>query len=225
MLRLLLCLLLITNHACDSDSSSEDGIGLTDPADTNGDTNNDNDNNDNSDNTEEEDTTKPEDEPEGGPDGSDVLVISSRDDLKNTLGLNAVPKTIKLGFADASNLYKDVIEDIDAGFAKIDVTGWDVSDVTNMKRMFAGAKAFNQDLSQWDTSKVTDMSNMFNGTSDFNQDIGQWNTENVTDMRYMFFNAGSFNQNLEAWDVSKVEKMDRMFSRSGMESNPPSWFD
>ena len=36
-----------------------------------------------------------------------------------------------------------------------DISGWDVSNVTDMTRMFMGNQYFNQDLSGWDVSKVT----------------------------------------------------------------------
>jgi surface protein len=44
---------------------------------------------------------------------------------------------------------------------------WDTSSVTTMKRMFQGAKSFNQDLSDWDVSSVTDMSYMFHRSLSF----------------------------------------------------------
>ena len=36
-----------------------------------------------------------------------------------------------------------------------DISGWDVSNVTNMAGMFLGNQYFNQDLSSWDVSNVT----------------------------------------------------------------------
>ena len=42
-----------------------------------------------------------------------------------------------------------------------DISGWDVSNVTDMNGMFVGCEKFNQDLSKWDVSKVTDMIRMF----------------------------------------------------------------
>jgi surface protein len=55
-----------------------------------------------------------------------------------------------------------------------DLNNWDVSKVTLMQAMFAGAAAFNQPLKDWDVSKVTDMSYMFNGAAAFNQDLCDW---------------------------------------------------
>ena len=36
-----------------------------------------------------------------------------------------------------------------------DISGWDVSNVTNMKYMFRNAESFNGDLSKWNVSNVT----------------------------------------------------------------------
>jgi len=93
-----------------------------------------------------------------------------------------------------------------------DINTWDVSAVTNMSDMFFGASAFNQDISSWDVSTVTNMSGMFSGTSAFNQDISSWDVSAVTNMSGMFLLASAFNQNLNTWDVSAVTNMNRMFS-------------
>jgi len=94
------------------------------------------------------------------------------------------------------------------------IGNWDVSNVTNMNRMFnteCGLYSFNQDLSNWDVSNVTDMSYMFSYSNSFNQDISDWDVSNVTDMNYMFHNANSFNQDIGNWDVSNVNSMRGMF--------------
>ena len=85
------------------------------------------------------------------------------------------------------------------------------SGVTDMSRMFNGAKSFNQPITKWDTSSVTDMSEMFSGAESFNQPIGNWDTSNVTDMSGMFTKAVSFNQPIGDWDTSKVTDMSGMF--------------
>tara|TARA_B100001063_G_scaffold120576_1_gene112561 strand:+ start:247 stop:2361 length:2115 start_codon:yes stop_codon:yes gene_type:complete len=98
-----------------------------------------------------------------------------------------------------------------------DIGSWDVSNVTNMSRMFVGAAgedaatSFNQDISKWDTSKVTDMSQMFEDAVVFSQDIGNWNTSSVTNMTNMFKGATSFNQDIGSWNTSSVTNMTNMF--------------
>ena len=87
----------------------------------------------------------------------------------------------------------------------------DTSVITNMSRMFDGAKSFNQPIGSWDTSNVTDMYKMFFEAESFNQPIGNWDTSNVTDMWGMFSGATSFNQPIGNWDTSKVTSMERMF--------------
>jgi surface protein len=93
-----------------------------------------------------------------------------------------------------------------------DLSAWDVSSVTNMREMFSGCRAFNQDLSAWNVSNVTDMSKMFQLCQAFNQPLN-WNVRvsNVTNMSNMFSGCSAFNQDLSAWNVSNVTDMSNMF--------------
>ena len=59
---------------------------------------------------------------------------------------------------DMSNLFEET--DFNG-----DISGWDVSNVTNMSYMFCVCEAFNQDISNWDVSNVNNMSYIFNGCS------------------------------------------------------------
>ncbi|HQV65109.1 MAG: BspA family leucine-rich repeat surface protein [Saprospiraceae bacterium] len=95
-----------------------------------------------------------------------------------------------------------------------DIGSWDVSNVTDMRLMFYQANAFNQNIGSWNTSNVINMSAMFLNATVFNQDIGSWNTSNVTDMSSMFLYASSFNQNIGSWDVSNVTNMGSMFQNA-----------
>lgn len=92
-----------------------------------------------------------------------------------------------------------------------DLSNWDVSNAENMRYMFYRCRAFNSDLANWNTSKVTDMQYMFHTNLLFNQDISGWDVSNVTNMRLMFASATIFNQPLNSWDVSKVTNMELMF--------------
>ena len=67
------------------------------------------------------------------------------------------------------------------------------------------------DISNWDVSNVTDMSSMFYGCTYFNQDISGWDVSNVTDMAQMFRECRSFNQDISSWDVSKVIYNNKIF--------------
>ena len=91
---------------------------------------------------------------------------------------------------------------------------WDVSQVTDMLRMFYNKHQFNQDLSAWDVGQVTSMGKMFYSASAFNQDLSKWNVGRVTTMYEMFYSASAFNQDLSAWDVGQVTDMNQMFQQA-----------
>ena len=82
-----------------------------------------------------------------------------------------------------------------------DITGCDVSAITDMSLLFYNATAFNQDIGSWNVGNVQDMSNMFTGAAAFNQDISSWDVSSVsTDaavtawgMGGMFSGATAFN--------------------------------
>ncbi len=87
----------------------------------------------------------------------------------------------------------------------------DLSHVSSMKNMFAGATRFDSDIHDWNVSTVTDMSGMFYEATAFNQPLNSWNTSHVTTMRGLFGHATHFNQPLHDWDLSSVRDMAGMF--------------
>ena len=91
------------------------------------------------------------------------------------------------------------------------IGNWDVSHVTNMNSMFQYAYKFNQPIGDWDVSNVTDMSGMFFYAKDFNQPIGSWQVDKVEYMNFMFCNAFSFNKTIDQWHVVNVNQMIGMF--------------
>ena len=105
------------------------------------------------------------------------------------------------------------------------IGNWDVSNVTNMNRMFnteCGLYTFDQDLSFWDVSNVTDMSGMFYAADAFNQDLSNWDVSSVTDMSSLFSNS-QFNQDISNWDVSSVTDMSSLFSSSQFDQPIANW--
>ena len=85
--------------------------------------------------------------------------------------------------------------------------------------MFRSASAFNQDISGWDVSNVSNMSTMFTNATVFNQDISGWDVSNVTNMSYAFYDSTAFNQDISDWDVSSVTNMTEMFENTPSLSN------
>ena len=108
----------------------------------------------------------------------------------------------------------------DAASFNGNLSGWDVSSVTGMDGMFEDASSFDQPLNDWNVSHVQDMRNMFSGASSFNQPLNDWNVSSVTSMFATFRNADSFNGNLSGWDVSQVTSMNNMF-RGASSFNQP----
>ena len=69
----------------------------------------------------------------------------------------------------------------------------------------------NPDVSKWDVSNVIDMRDMFAHCYNFNCDISGWDVSKVEDMIKMFFYCEKFNQDISRWDVSKVKRCNNIF--------------
>ena len=106
-----------------------------------------------------------------------------------------------------------------------DLSGWDVSSVTDMQNMFSRTTSFNSDLSGWDVSAANNMDGMFYDATSFDSDLSGWDVSSVTTMQNMFFRASSFDSDLSGWDVSAVLHMDDMFDgASSFEQNLGEWY-
>ena len=89
---------------------------------------------------------------------------------------------------------------------------FDISNVTDMEKMFRNAQAFNQDIGNWVlSSNARSLREIFRGAQAFDQDISNWDVSNVTNMTMMFLDASAFNKDISNWDVSSVTGMDSMF--------------
>ena len=75
-----------------------------------------------------------------------------------------------------------------------------------MQNMFSNEKLFNGgNIKEWNISNVTNMSRMFWNSENFNQPIGSRNVEKVTTMAEMFLNAFSFNQDISEWKPKSLK--------------------
>ena len=134
--------------------------------------------------------------------------------------------TVAINAADKPNLDQCLSLErtfIDADF-KQDITGWNVSKVTNMIGTFAFNTSFNQDISSWDVSNVETMRSMFYDATAFDQDISGWDVGQVTNMQFMFYEAESFDQPIGDWDVGNVQTMEGMFQdATAFDQDISSW--
>ena len=154
-----------------------------------------------------------------------TIVVKSFDELRKIiedryekLGPGTKQNPIDFNDIDVSNIDSFCNND-DIGlfeqtkFKYIDISDWDVSNVTNMLSMFYRCNTLKSvgDISYWNVSNVTNMAYMFTGCVNFNQNISGWDVSSVKDMSFMFFGCVNFNQNISSWDVSKVKDMCAMF--------------
>ena len=124
-----------------------------------------------------------------------------------------VSKITDMG-ADANDRHEatfSLFDDVDPNKKNIDISEWDVSNVSDMSGMFMNCENFRCNLSFWDVSKVRSMESMFQGCKEFNSDLSSWNVSNVENMSALFSGCKEFNSDLSSWDVSNVEDMSNMF--------------
>ncbi len=101
------------------------------------------------------------------------------------------------------------------GLSTADLSGWDVSTITDFSNMFTNATSFNGDLSSWTFSSAefsgataVNFTGMFNLASSFTgTGLANWDVSNAQTMSVMFSDAAAFNQDLSAWDISNVSDM------------------
>jgi len=96
----------------------------------------------------------------------------------------------------------------------------DLSQVTNLSLMFAGAESFNQDISGWDVSNVSNMSSMFSGANTFNQDLSNWALKSDVNLSGMLNNSGlsavNYGLTLKGWAENSNTPNDRTLGAVGL---------
>ncbi|MEQ9425559.1 MAG: BspA family leucine-rich repeat surface protein, partial [Cyclobacteriaceae bacterium] len=110
------------------------------------------------------------------------------------------------------------------GLTTADLSGWDVSTITNFANMFTNATSFNGDVSGWTFSSAPysvanglNFTGMFNLASSFTgTGVAGWNVGNADSLAVMFTDAAAFNQDLSSWDVSNVKDMFLMADGTGL---------
>ena len=96
----------------------------------------------------------------------------------------------------------------------------DTSTLKTMYNLFSGVTLLTQlDLSGWDVSNVTNMNFMFEDCSSLQSvgDISNWDVSNVTNMSYMFYKCASLSQlDLTGWYTTKVSNIASFSYYSGI---------
>ncbi len=102
-----------------------------------------------------------------------------------------------------------------------DLSGLDVSSLTDMSNMFYSKKKDESllssmeslDLSGWNTSNVTNTSNMFKGAGFEQLDVSGWNTSSLQNASCMFSECMSLKQlDLSSWNTSSLQNASCMFN-------------
>ena len=108
----------------------------------------------------------------------------------------------------------------------LDIANCDISDVTDIRRMFMGCAYIDKfDIGKWDTSNVVNMEGTFSQYIEKDSfqtncaplkctiiDVSNWNVSNVTNMACMFKYCSSLTTlDLSRWDVSNVTNMSYIF--------------
>ena len=104
------------------------------------------------------------------------------------------------------------------GFKDLDLSKWDTSNVTDIRRMFTLNYVTEKiNVSNWNTSKIETMQDAFSGAHNLKEikGIENWDTSNVTTIRDMFaFSEKLTSLNLSKWNTSNIEDMSSVFSGS-----------
>ena len=133
---------------------------------------------------------------------------------------------------DTSNVtnMKSMFENTTFSSNSLDLSGWDVSKVTNMAYMFSYIDDLKSlDLSSWDVSNVTDMSFAFGNCKNLEYiDVSNWRTTNLRKIHQLFMFCDKLKtiDGISDLDVSKITRLDGIFRYcSSLESLDLSTWD
>ena len=90
------------------------------------------------------------------------------------------------------------------------ISGWDVSNVTQLAYMFSRSSSFNQPVGPWDTSSLQNMSHTF-GERNYNYDLANWVVTGVTDATNFLgsnshgMSTSNYSTTLIGWGAQSVQ--------------------
>ena len=84
------------------------------------------------------------------------------------------------------------------------IASWNVSNVTDMYRMFEGIGFGNPDITNWNTQSVQNFQRFMQSSGHFNRNLSSWNTSSATNMSAMFGYDRAQPGNISSWDIDQV---------------------
>ena len=122
-----------------------------------------------------------------------LIQVTDTEGITDVSSADSFGGSANLTFVDEAFLsYKENLQSLLNGCTSFDddISGWDVSNVTNMSFMFRDATSFNQDISGWSVSNASNMSLMFRGCTSFDQNLGAWQFKDFANISQMLFSSG-----------------------------------
>ena len=100
-----------------------------------------------------------------------------------------------------------------SNLTKVDTTGWDTSNVTNMSSAFYSCQKLELNLNNLNTSNVTNMGSMFSyANTDAMQGLEDLDVSKVSYFGFMFYGCYSTKLDLSKWDMSSSTSLYVMFT-------------
>ena len=145
--------------------------------------------------------------------GTAVTEIVSVTDLKiNSISFGAIenrPATNLVKVPSKRPLTKSTsMEFMFRGAVKFNdsnVSGWDVSGVTNFNGVFKGCTVFNQNVNEWDVSSGTTFVEMFQSCKGYNQPLIDWNMNKAVNINYLLKDCITFNRDIGGWELDSLQ--------------------
>lgn len=153
-----------------------------------------------------------------------VTILAGNADFGQQKVINGITYTVR------DTVQQGDVDPINESNASTSVT----SKVTNMSGLFQDKvlsdENFSIDITHWDVSNVTNMSNMFKNAdfgAGYDKSLAVWDVSNVINFDNMFENSLGFNNDLTYWNVSHIEQAPLNFNTlSDLEDNfVPNWGD
>lgn len=149
-------------------------------------------------------------------------VINGKPTILNNINHAVFPNYKSITSFKIASGNKVPIQTIDLRYAfqfwsnlkEVDLTGLNVSTVTNTGAMFANDPLLTKaNLSGWDTSHITDMNYMFNADRNLQElELANWDVRQVMNMSYMFAYLSSLKKlDLSSFQTEKAKFMNSMF--------------